>query len=530
MTAERNPREYPTVIAVSSHWKRLAVAWSIIALVIIVFVLLTWNTFFTYVPPGRHMVIISKNGEKLPQGEVLAKEGQQGIQKEVKGEGWHFVMPILYSVELEENTLIPPGKVGIVTAKGGKTPPAGRLLAEPGEQGIQRQVLPPGAYRLNKHGYEVQLVDAIDIKPGDVGVLRRMLGETGQGRFAAEGGNQKGILRKVLQPGLYYINTKEFEVIQAAVGIYQTSFHKPTPDSSRDTAITFTCKGGFPIDVDCTVEWEVLPEDMPSLVAEYGLVKDVEKKVIDVQAHAICRDKGIDYGVQDFLQGTTREKFQEDFAKELTRVCKEKNVTIHSAFIRRINIPEAYLKQIRDAQIAHETQLTNKAQELTAQTEAAVEREKQMIEQEVARVQAETKFLVAGIDQEVKNVGIKVDAELEKMKADYQARIAALDADRTKVLGEADAQAKQMKEIATNNLYQLKLAVFQNDGNAYLRYTLGDKLNPDMILRLFHSGAGTLWTNMNSKGLNFMMPIPSSEPSKSASDSKKKGAPENEDK
>jgi len=530
MTTEHNPRDYPTVLAVTSHWKRLALAWSIILLVILIFVLLTWNTFFTYVPPGKHLVIISKNGGPLNPGEVLAKEGQKGIQKEVKGEGWHFVMPIIYATELEENTSIPPGKVGIVTAKGGKALPAGRLLAEPGEQGIQRLVLPPGAYRLNKHGYEVQLVDAIDIKPGDVGVLRRMLGEPGQGRFAAEGGNEKGILRKVLQPGLYYINTKEFEVIQAEVGIYQTSFHKPSAGSPRDTAITFTCKGGFPIDVDCTVEWEVLPEDMPSLVAEYGLVKDVEKKVIDVQAHAICRDKGIDYGVQDFLQGTTREKFQEDFAKELTRVCKEKNVTIHSAFIRRINIPEAYLKQIRDAQIAHETQLTNKAQEVTAQTEAAVEREKQMIEQEMARVQAETKLLVAGIDQEVKNVGIKVDAELEKMKADYQARIASLDAERTKVMGEADAQAKQMKEIATNNLYQLKLAVFQNDGNAFLRYTLGEKLNPDLILRLFHSGAGTFWTNMNSKGLNFMMPISSGESAKSNADSNKKDAAGNGDK
>jgi regulator of protease activity HflC (stomatin/prohibitin superfamily) len=518
MTSEHNPREYPLVLAVTSHWKRLAIAWLIIALMFLVIVLLTWNAFFTYVPPGKHLVIISKNGTALDPGEVLANEGQKGIQREVKGEGWHFVMPIIYATELEENTVIPPGKVGIVTAKGGKAPAPGRLLAELGEQGIQRLVLPPGAYRLNKHGYEVELTDAIDIKPGDVGVLRRMLGEEGQGRFAAEGGNEKGILRKVLQPGLYYINTKEFEVIQAEVGIYQTSFHKPTAGNARDTAITFTCKGGFPIDVDCTVEWEVLPEDMPSLVAEYGLVKDVEKKVIDVQAHAICRDKGIDYGVQDFLQGTTRERFQEDFAEELTRVCKEKNVTIHSAFIRRINIPEAYLKQIRDAQIAHETQLTNKAQEVTAQTEAAVEREKQMIEQEVARVQAETKLLVAGIDQEVKNVGIKVDAELEKMKADYQARIAALDAERTKVLGEADAQAKQMKDIATNNLYRLKLDVFQNDGNAFLRYTMGEKLNQDMVLRLFHSGAGTLWTNMNNKGMNFMMPISSGEPSKSATD------------
>jgi len=116
------------------------------------------------------------------------------------------------------------------------------------------------------------------------------------------------------------------------------------------------------------------------------------------------------------------------------------------------------------------------------------------------------------------------------MKADYQSRIASLDAERTKVMGEADAQAKQMKEIATNNLYQLKLAVFQNDGNAFLRYTLGDKLNPELILRLFHSGAGTFWTNMNSKGLNFMMPISSGESTKSNTDSNKKEAPGDGDK
>jgi hypothetical protein len=527
MPSSYNPhdREFRLGPSGFSHWKRLALAWSIIVVVAFVFLLLTWNTFFKYVPPGKHLVIISKNGEPLTAGEVLANEGQKGIQREVKGEGWHFVMPIVYTTELEDNTVIPPGKVGIVTAKGGQAPPSGRLLAEPGEKGIQRQVLPPGAYRLNKYGYEVKLVDAVDIKPGDVGVLRRRLGEEGKSRFATEGGHEKGILRKVLQPGLYYINTEEFEVIEAEVGIYQTSFHKPDRSHQEDTAITFTCKGGFPIDVDCTVEWEVLPEDVASLVAEYGLVRDVERKVIDVQAHAICRDKGIDYGVQDFLQGATREKFQEDFAKELIKVCKEKNVTIHSAFIRRINIPEAYLKQIRDAQIAHETQLTNKAQEVTAKTEAEVERERQLVEQEVARVKAETDLLVANIEQEVKNVGIKTDAELEKMKAEFQAQIAALDAQRTKTLGEAAAQATQMKETATNSLYQLKMEVFQNDANAFLRFTLADKLSPDMVLRLFHSGAGTFWTNLNSKGMSFLLPLPGGEPGKSATDSGKKETP-----
>jgi hypothetical protein len=48
--------------------------------------------------------------------------------------------------------------------------------------------------------------------------------------------------------------------------------------------------------------------------------------------------------------------------------------------------------------------------------------------------------------------------------------------------------------------------VFQNDGNAYLRYTLADQLNPKLVLRLFHSGPGTLWTNMGDKNTQLLLP------------------------
>ena len=128
--------------------------------VLIVF-LMTWNAFFVYVPPGQHLVIIAKDGTDLPQGHVLAEAGEKGIQREVKGEGWHFVLPIVYETEIEKNTDIPAGKVGIVTARGGKELPPGRFLAEPdqGERGIQREVLPPGMYRINTHGFDVALVD-----------------------------------------------------------------------------------------------------------------------------------------------------------------------------------------------------------------------------------------------------------------------------------------------------------------------------------------------------------------------------------
>src|SRR5260370_27570866 len=99
---------------------------------------------------------------------------------------------------------------------------------------------------------------------------------------------------------------------------------------------------------------------MPDVMAEYGDRRKVEERVIVPQAKAISRNKGIDYGVQDFLEGGKRESFQADFTKELASVCKAKNVEVHSAFIRNIIIPEAYLKPIRDKQVAVETEFTNK--------------------------------------------------------------------------------------------------------------------------------------------------------------------------
>src|SRR5207247_1525773 len=111
---------------------------------------LLWNAFFVYVRPGWYLVVISKDGAELPPGQVLAEEGQKGVLREVKGEGWHFIKPIFYTTELYENTVVPPGKLGIVTARGGTAPTDGRVLAQKGERGIQRDVLPPGSYRLNK--------------------------------------------------------------------------------------------------------------------------------------------------------------------------------------------------------------------------------------------------------------------------------------------------------------------------------------------------------------------------------------------
>ena len=341
---------------------KLAVA----AVAALVLVAVLWNTFYHFVPPGKMLVVIAKNGSPLPPGQVLAEPGQKGVLAPVLGEGWHFVWPVAYATELKDNVVVPAGKVGIVTAQGGVAPRDGRVLSEQDdEQGIRRQVLTPGAYRLNPYGFSVELADATEIHPGYVGVLRRRLGRESRGRFA-ENPEEKGILRQVLQPGLYYLNTKEFEVIAAEVGIDQTTYKADLADPKRSTAISFPAKDGNTISLECTIEWEVLPEHQPRLVAEYGDWHQVERNVIDQQARRISRDRGFNYGAQDFLDGEKREVFQTDFAHELERVCKEKNVVVRSAFIRNIIIPDEFLKQKRDRQLAIETRYTNEAKEKTA--------------------------------------------------------------------------------------------------------------------------------------------------------------------
>lgn len=485
-------------------WKRRLIAWGVLLAAMLVFVMLTWNAFFVYVRPGYHLVTITRAGKPLEPGQMLAEPGQMGVQRQVHGEGWHFVLPIYNSTEIEENTEIKAGEVGIVTAKGGKPLPPGRFLGEEGEQGIQRKVLLPGTYRINQRGFDVEIVKATLIEPGYVGVLQRMLGKKSAQRFA-QNDDEMGIVQQHLQPGLYFLNLREYRVIKSETGIFQTTFHFDE-DPSQNTAITFVSKHGLPISLDCTIEWEVRPEDVPALVAEYGSRDQVEHKVIEVQAHSIGRDKGINYGVQDFLEGNLREKFQEEFTKELVRVCAEKNVTINSAFIRNTVIPETYLKPIREKQIAGETELTNKAKELTEQSNAEVERESELIAQRVYEVEAETNRIVAGIDRDVENTTTKTEAEVQRLKADYQARIVVLESEARQVLGMTKAEAKKMTETAKSSLFKLKMDVFQNDNDAYLRYTMSQELNPQIVLRLFHAGSGTFWTNLGDKAVNLMLP------------------------
>jgi hypothetical protein len=483
--------------------KRWAIVIGVPLVAGLILFLMLWNVFFRYVPPGHMLVITAKNGKTLEPERTVARAGEQGIQEEVLAEGWHFITPVIYTTELHKNVEIPPGMAGIVTALGGKPLPPGRFIADQDDQkGIRRQVLLPGSYRLNPYAYKIEQVKAVEILPGHVGVQRRLDGKEARDIFA-EHDDEKGILHDVLQPGIYYVNTKEYEIQKHEVGIYQTSYHY---DPNRpDSGISFPGRDGYNIVLDCTIEWEILPKNVPDLAVSNASRREIEKNVIDQQARKICRDRGFDYGAQDFLEGDKREAFQTDFTTELSKVCQEKKVNVKSAFIRNIIIPETFLKPKRDRQVAIETKVTNLIKQEVARSDAEVRREQAMIDKSVAEVKAETGRMVANVKQEIDSLTQFTDAEIEKIQFRYAAQIAEQDSQRKLALAGAETQVTRLKEMAKSNIYKLKLDVFANDGNANLRYSLADQLNPNLKLRLFHSGPGTFWTNMDAKNMSLML-------------------------
>jgi hypothetical protein len=473
-----------------------------------------------HVPSGHMLIVIAKFGRPLEEGQVLAGPGQKGIREAVGGEGWHFLWPLLYDTEIKPNVSVPgqrltadgerPAQVGIVKSLGGTPLPSGQFLAERGQRGIWRDVLLPGSYRLNPYGFEIKLADMVDIKQGFVGVKRRKLGADGPTEFANRPGEKGIVPGEVLQPGLYPVNTEEYEIIPCDVGIYQTTYHYTT--DAKNTALVFDASDSNRIQLDCTIEWELRPEFWPRWVAKFRNLERIETAVIKLNVKNISRNKGQDYGAEDFLDGVKRERFQQEFQKELQAACKEDEVIVRHAFIRNIIIPDAFLKPKRDEQLAKEKAETQKEQTLTAVTQNDVIAAERTIGFEVAKVDATTQKLVAAIDRETENLTITTDAGLEKMKDEYSAKIGVLEAQRTELLGKAEAEALKVVNSTRSDLYKLQMDIFKNDGESFLRYTLSQHLNPAMRMRIYQSGPGTFWTNLGDKSMNLVLPAPTASP------------------
>ncbi len=203
--------------------KRISIVFIPALIVLGIWAFTMWSFFRIHVPAGYMAIVTAKNGKPLPSGQILAEPGQKGIQRIPLPEGRHWRNPVFFEWRIVKAVTIPVGKVGVVTSKVGAELPSGQILAaDKAGKGVWKDVLGPGTYRLNPEGYTVTELDVINIPIGYVGVVTSQTGAPVKpGEFAGPG--QKGVMKDVLHPGLYYINNRAHHVDVLEIGMNQVS-------------------------------------------------------------------------------------------------------------------------------------------------------------------------------------------------------------------------------------------------------------------------------------------------------------------
>jgi uncharacterized membrane protein YqiK len=190
----------------------------------------------------------------------IKQGGVKGIQLRTLPPGKWAIHPYLFGVSIAKVTVIPPGKVGVITASDGAQLDPGRLhgkairehknfqdaelfIHNGGQKGPQVEILTPGTYRIhtgsisiddsneNRPGlFYVRLFDATVISENQIGLVEALDGAPldprdyvatpvqGHDNFQDSNtfitaGGQRGPQKDILLPGTYYVNPLLFKVI-----------------------------------------------------------------------------------------------------------------------------------------------------------------------------------------------------------------------------------------------------------------------------------------------------------------------------
>ncbi|MFE4972749.1 hypothetical protein ACFRAR_11600 [Kitasatospora sp. NPDC056651] len=231
-------------ITAAEVWKMGIVV--VVLLLLVVSGIISRTSLF-YVPPGHIGIVRRRTGATHPDFPLVTPHDTHGVLARTLLPGRHWMTPFVHEVRIVPRTQVPEGKIGLVTAKAGRTRPGSRALALPvpcddfqdgvnfllngGEQGAQVGVLAGGqSYSINTELFQVRLVDRVHIPAGTIGLVDAKAGgnrppgalfgphvecddfQDGE-RFLA-GGGQQGKQLAVLQGGAYYdINPALFDVI-----------------------------------------------------------------------------------------------------------------------------------------------------------------------------------------------------------------------------------------------------------------------------------------------------------------------------
>lgn len=381
---------------------------------------------------GKIGVQIRLFGDDLPYGEFLAyKENQKGIVPGVLLPARYPINPYLYQVEEHAPQIVPAGYKGVVVNRAGKIPASPedywtdedvmhqKLLVKKGYRGVEQETLDPGTYNFNPYERIVKLVDC---------------------------------------------RNQRFNLAE-----------------SKD--LGFPSKDGFWVSLDSIVEFRVKPEMAAKVFVLYNeeangdrIDEEVVRKVILPAARSFCRLQGSNNSGRDFIEGTTRTHFQDEYQKSMRDKCDKLGIEVIQALITKINPPEQIAKPVRAREIAKQQEEQYQQEILQQKSEEKLAIEKEMVLQKQALVQAEQAVIrvttMASREQEV-----ALTKAREKLGV-AEFRLAATKDEAAAITskGKGAAEVIEFKNKAEAAGWQRSVEAFEGDGSQYAQYVLYQKI------------------------------------------------------
>ena len=453
---------------------------------------------YNWCPYGSSLQLTRKTGTAA-KGRY-ATEGQQGVIEQMRGPGRHFLNPWTYSVRQVRDVVIPAGRIATVKNNIGESLPPDRFIAGPDEKGTQKRILTPGVWRINEFGQNVSPMAATIIKPGYVGV-----------QTLREGKN-KGILSRILQAGYYNINPAEIRVDTVEIGYrvwdVKTDVTVATVKDKdgqvrqmrqikKGSGVAFPLADGKQMYLDFTVVWGIFPEDAPRIIREYGTLEMVEQKIIEPQVLSICKNAGSNLTTQEFIEGETREKFQQAVTQALQAIGEQKGIHFLIALVRGFHPAEDIKATIQARMLAEEEKITLKMEQQRDTVAAALEQARRMVEVAVTDFDAETEAFVRGEEEKGRKKADEMKAEADRTVAGLLKTAEETKAQTVKILGRADADVIEAMKKAEAKKLELLIEAYGGP-DQYNLATFAESLPDDIEIEYRYAGPGTLWTEMKT--------------------------------
>ncbi|WP_422925609.1 SPFH domain-containing protein [Singulisphaera sp. PoT] len=414
------------------------------------------------------------------------KDGRyyKGVQTEgryrgVLTEGRYFYNPFYWSWEFSPQFLVPNDKIGIRIALDGEELELGQVLAKEGQKGILREVLKPGRYPYNPYAETIQLYDPVTVPVGFRGVVTLLAGPEPKNSnvFMVEEG-ERGVQPNTIEPGTYYFNPFERRV--SLVDCRSKRFNLGQGDE-----MDFLSSDGFPIVLDGAVEFRVLPDKVAEVFVKYNddangdkIDEEIISKIINPESRSLCRIGGSKLSGGQFISGNDREQFQRDLVKSLTDNCKKQGIEILAVAITSIQPPEDIATPVRAREVAKQQLAQFKQEKLQQLSEAQLRVQEILADQKKRLVEAEQ-----GVVE--KTTKAEQDKEVAKTLAEQKFKVAQtrLEAAKDKASAitskaKADADVIRFNNAAEVAGLAARVSAFDGDGSSMARNILIGKLAP----------------------------------------------------